>query len=168
MVSGSRACLTFILSDHPHRPSRHFDGALGVGEEPETAWHARGQDRLPSAFARPSNHPRPGTQARTLVDAERLASQTPSTDCGSLGAVNGRSRFSESCRGMASMCSHPTKRKAWRSLTSASASCLRRRCIRGPERSSETNVGSASTPGTPPPHDSCIEYKPGGCFGVGG
>jgi hypothetical protein len=28
MVSGSRACLTFILSDHPHRPSRHFDGAL--------------------------------------------------------------------------------------------------------------------------------------------
>jgi hypothetical protein len=29
MVSGSRACLTFILSDHPHWPSRHFDGALG-------------------------------------------------------------------------------------------------------------------------------------------
>ena len=28
MVSGSRACLTFILSDHPHWPSRHFDGAL--------------------------------------------------------------------------------------------------------------------------------------------
>jgi hypothetical protein len=28
MVAGSRACLTFILSDHPHRPSRHFDGAL--------------------------------------------------------------------------------------------------------------------------------------------
>jgi hypothetical protein len=32
MVSGSRAYLTFILSDHPHRPSRHVDGALaGVG-----------------------------------------------------------------------------------------------------------------------------------------
>jgi hypothetical protein len=30
MVSGSRACLTFILSDHPHRPSRHFDEALPV------------------------------------------------------------------------------------------------------------------------------------------
>jgi predicted NBD/HSP70 family sugar kinase len=30
MVSGSRACLTFIPSDHPHRPSRHFDGALDV------------------------------------------------------------------------------------------------------------------------------------------
>ena len=29
MVSGSRPCHTFILSDHPHRPSRHFDGALG-------------------------------------------------------------------------------------------------------------------------------------------
>jgi hypothetical protein len=28
MVPESRACLTFILSDHPHRPSRHFDGAL--------------------------------------------------------------------------------------------------------------------------------------------
>jgi hypothetical protein len=28
MVSGSRAPLTFILSDHPQRPSRHFDGAL--------------------------------------------------------------------------------------------------------------------------------------------
>jgi hypothetical protein len=31
MVSGSRACLTFILSDHPHWPSRHFDGALVGG-----------------------------------------------------------------------------------------------------------------------------------------
>jgi hypothetical protein len=28
MVSGSRACLTLNLSDHPHRPSRHFDAAL--------------------------------------------------------------------------------------------------------------------------------------------
>src|SRR5262245_41636432 len=27
-ASGSRACLTSILSNHPHRPSRHFDGAL--------------------------------------------------------------------------------------------------------------------------------------------
>jgi hypothetical protein len=30
MVSGSRVCLTSILSDHPHRPSRHFDGALST------------------------------------------------------------------------------------------------------------------------------------------
>ena len=28
MVPESRACLTSILSDHPHRPSRHFAGAL--------------------------------------------------------------------------------------------------------------------------------------------
>jgi hypothetical protein len=28
MVSGSRASFTFILSDHPHRPSRHFAGVL--------------------------------------------------------------------------------------------------------------------------------------------
>jgi hypothetical protein len=34
MVSGSRACLTFILSDHPHRPSRHFDGALAPRLDP--------------------------------------------------------------------------------------------------------------------------------------
>src|SRR5215213_7120000 len=29
MVFDSRACLTFIRSDHPHRPSRHFARALG-------------------------------------------------------------------------------------------------------------------------------------------
>jgi hypothetical protein len=27
-----RACLTFILSDHPHRPSQHFDGALRAAQ----------------------------------------------------------------------------------------------------------------------------------------
>jgi hypothetical protein len=31
MVSGSRACLTSILSDHPHRPSLHFGGARDAG-----------------------------------------------------------------------------------------------------------------------------------------
>ena len=37
MVSGSRACLTSILSDHPHRPSPHFDGALGC-QRPDPGW----------------------------------------------------------------------------------------------------------------------------------
>ena len=36
MVSDSRACLTFILSDHPYRPSRHFDRALATVKSQST------------------------------------------------------------------------------------------------------------------------------------
>ena len=43
MVSGSRACLTSILSDDPHRPSQHFDGALAQQHAParQVQYHAR-------------------------------------------------------------------------------------------------------------------------------
>jgi hypothetical protein len=49
MLCGSRACLTFILSDHPHRPSRHFDGVLPSRRQ---VWIA--------ASSQAQHHDRPG------------------------------------------------------------------------------------------------------------
>jgi transposase len=50
MVPESRACLTSILSDHPHRPTRHFAGALRLlgldGFEVLAADIVRGEWRL--------------------------------------------------------------------------------------------------------------------------
>jgi hypothetical protein len=77
MVPGSRACLTFILSDHPHRPSRHFDGALpdkvrvALQGRGMVAWYADDMARLHGILA--------AGYEQVVTDIHRVTGRPPRT-----------------------------------------------------------------------------------------